>query len=172
MKDNFNVNLLKKKKKKLNSRAKGNRFENKIAKLLNERFQTKEFSRTPGSGAFATSHKLPDHLQLYGDLITPLKFKFIVECKSGYSEVQVCDLLNPTSNISNMIATAFRDSKKSGKNFLFIIGQNRKKPTVITNDFQLEVGGDYFRGKSRGESIIMYTLEDLLNANDSYFFKE
>lgn len=174
MKDKFDVTALKKpkKKKKINSRAKGNRFENKVAKLLNERFQTEDFCRTPGSGAFATTHKLPKHLQLYGDLITPLKFKFIIECKSGYNEERICDLLNPNSNISNMIATAFRDSKKSCKNFLFIIGQDRRKPSVITNDFHLEVGGDYFRGKIKGEAVIMYSLEDLLNANDSYFLEQ
>ena len=173
MKDNFDVKALKKpkKKKKINSRAKGNRFENKISKLLNERFNTNDFCRTPGSGAFATTHRLPEHLQLHGDLITPLKFKYIVECKSGYNEERICDLMNPNSNINNMIATAFRDSHKSGKKFLFIIGQDRKKPMVITNDFSLEVGGDYFKGKSRGESIIMYSLEDVLNANDSCFFE-
>ena len=39
MKDDFDLSPLKN-KKKLNSRAKGNRFENKIAKQLNERFHT------------------------------------------------------------------------------------------------------------------------------------
>ena len=73
-----------KQKRRVNSRSKGNRFERKIAKLLNERFETKEFCRTPGSGAFGTTHaSLPKHIKVHGDLITPEKFKFVIECKSG-----------------------------------------------------------------------------------------
>ena len=78
MKDEFDITPLKK-KKKVNSRAKGNRFENKIAKMLNERFKTKEFCRSPGSGAFATTHTLPEYLKIYGDLITPERFKYVIE---------------------------------------------------------------------------------------------
>ena len=60
MEDNYDFSKLKK-KKKVNSRAKGSTFERQIAKLLNNRFNTTEFSRTPGSGAFATTHSLPDY---------------------------------------------------------------------------------------------------------------
>ena len=74
-----------KQKKRINSRRKGNAFERKISTLLNERFETNEFCRSPGSGAFATTHKLPQHIKVHGDLITPEKFKFVIECKSGYT---------------------------------------------------------------------------------------
>lgn len=173
MKDKFDVKKLKKKagKKRLNSRAKGNRFENKISKILNERFNTKEFCRSPGSGAFATTHTLPEYLKIYGDLITPEKFKYVIECKKGYNEVQICDLLNPDSKVSDMIAQANRDSQKSSKKFFLIIGQDRKKPGIITNDFDLIVKGDRFSGESRGMPIVMYMLEDLLECKDSCFFE-
>lgn len=174
MKDKFDPKKLRKKakKKKVNSRAKGNRFENKIAKLLNETFDTKEFCRSPGSGAYATTHNLPDYLKIYGDLITPEKFKYVIECKKGYNDVLVCDLLNPDSKLSEMIAQAVRDSQKSSKKFLFIIGQDRKLPAVITNDFDLNVGGDKFVGTSRGVKIVMYTLPELLSCEHSSFFEE
>ena len=55
MEDNYDISKLKK-KKKVNSRTKGATFERQIAAMLNKRFDTKEFSRTPGSGAFATTH--------------------------------------------------------------------------------------------------------------------
>jgi hypothetical protein len=173
MKDKFDVKKLKKKagKKRLNSRAKGNRFENKVAKLLNERFNTKEFCRSPGSGAFATTHTLPEYLKIYGDLITPEKFKYIIECKKGYNDMQICDLLNDTSKVSEMIAQAFRDSQKSSKKFLLIMGQDRKNPAIITNDFDLIVRGDRFSGSSRGVAIVMYMLDDLLECKDSCFFE-
>jgi hypothetical protein len=169
MKDDFDVTPLKK-KKKVNSRAKGNRFENKIAKILNERFNTKEFCRTPGSGAFATTHTLPEYLKVYGDLITPEKFKYVIECKKGYDGEQVSDLLNPKSTISNMIDQAHRDSKKSSKKFLLIIGQNRQEPVAITNQTDLPVKGWMFRGYIDDLEIAMFKMCDLLCVEDSHFF--
>jgi len=169
MKDDFDVTPLKK-KKKVNSRAKGNRFENKIAKILNERFDTKEFCRTPGSGAFATTHTLPEYLKVYGDLITPEKFKYVIECKKGYDGEQVSDLLNPKSTISNMIDQAHRDSKKSSKKFLLIIGQNRQEPVAITNQTDLPVKGWMFRGYIDDLEIAMFKMCDLLCVEDSHFF--
>ena len=169
MKDDFDVTPLKK-KKKLNSRAKGNRFENKIAKILNERFDTKEFCRTPGSGAFATTHTLPEYLKVYGDLITPEKFKYVIECKKGYDGEQVSDLLNPKSTISKMIDQAHRDSKKSSKKFLLIIGQNRQEPVAITNQTDLPVRGWVFKGYIDELEIAMFKMCDLLCVDDFHFF--
>ena len=69
------------KKRPVNSRRKGSNFERAIAKKLNGRFETEEFCRTPGSGAFGTTHKnLPDHLKIHGDLITPERFLYVIEC--------------------------------------------------------------------------------------------
>ena len=94
MEDNFDLNKLTKDKKpkKVNSRNKGQSFERKIATMLNNRFNTKEFCRSPGSGAFATTHNIPDHLKLHGDLLTPLDFKFCIECKKGYNKENILSL--------------------------------------------------------------------------------
>lgn len=169
MKDDFDVSPLKK-KKKVNSRAKGNRFENKIAKMLNERFNTEEFCRSPGSGAFATTHKLPEYLKIYGDLITPENFKFIIECKKGYNEEQISELLNPKSTTLKMIAQAHRDSQKSSRKFLLIIGQNRRDPIAITNEMLLPVKGPTLKGSFEDLEVSMFRLSDLLSIEESYFF--
>jgi hypothetical protein len=63
MDDIYDLKNLRKKPKRNNSRTKGNTFERQIAKILNDRFNTTEFSRSPGSGAFATTHSLPEHLK-------------------------------------------------------------------------------------------------------------
>ena len=89
MKDSYDMKKLRKKKKRINSRSKGNSYEREVCKLLNERFETNEFSRTPGSGAFATTHNLPEHLKIYGDVITPIKFKYCIECKKGYNKEDI-----------------------------------------------------------------------------------
>jgi|TARA_R110000744_G_scaffold75933_1_gene150743 hypothetical protein len=168
MKDEFDITPLKK-KKKVNSRAKGNRFENKIAKMLNERFKTKEFCRSPGSGAFATTHTLPEYLKIYGDLITPERFKYVIEIKKGYNEERVSELLNPKSQIFNMIAQAHRDSKKSSRKFLLIIGQDRRDPMAITNELGLPVSGSKISGTFNDVDVEMFRLDELLQIHDTYF---
>ena len=100
MNDNYDVSKLRKKKTRVNSRTKGSTFERKIASMFNDRFGTKEFSRTPGSGAFATTHSLPAHLKIYGDLITPEKFKYCIECKKGYNKQAVASLFLSLIHIS------------------------------------------------------------------------
>jgi len=169
MKDDFDVTPLKK-KKRVNSRAKGNRFENKIAKQLNERFDTKEFCRTPGSGAFATTHTLPEYLKVYGDIITPERFKYIIECKKGYNEEQVSDLFNSKSNICKMIDQAHRDSKRSSRKFLLFIGQDRREPIAITNSMDLPTANCYLKGKVNKVEVLIFKLADLLLIDNTYFF--
>lgn len=72
------------------SKRKGSGFENEIAKFLNGLYSTAEFGRTPGSGAWmgkTNSAKRAGvakeaQITLRGDLITPVSFPFIVECKN------------------------------------------------------------------------------------------
>lgn len=74
---------------RINSKNKGSAFEREIAHLLTEIFK-KDFSRTPGSGAFTGGKNrvrtagLSDAATttLTGDLIIPTGFPFSIECKS------------------------------------------------------------------------------------------
>jgi hypothetical protein len=135
MKDSYDLDLLKSKltkKKKINSRSKGNTFERKICSLFNDRFNTTEFSRTPGSGAFATTHNLPDYLKVYGDIITPKNFKYIIECKKGYNKSNINSLFNKSSEIWDFINKAEIDSSRSKKDFIIIFQQDRQPAITIT----------------------------------------
>jgi hypothetical protein len=119
------------KKKRVNSKRKGATFERKIATMLNERFHTKEFSRTPGSGAFATSHKnLPENLRIQGDLITPTWFKFVVECKNGY-DLQIDDLFKRKSDFWSFIRQAERDAQGAHKEWMVVYQKTRRVAMVI-----------------------------------------
>lgn len=127
MQDNFDLkNLIKEKKKRKNSRTKGNTFERKVCAILNEYFDTTEFIRSPGSGAFSTTHNLPDHLKFSGDLITPKTFKFTIECKKGYNKENIGSVFNTKSDLMSFIDQAEKDSQKIQKNFLLIFQQDRK----------------------------------------------
>jgi len=173
MNDNFDLSKLKKtEKKRINSRTKGNTFERKVAEMLNERFKTTDFCRSPGSGAFATTHKLPEHLQVYGDLITPKNFKFIIECKKGYNKEGLESVFNPNSILNEMIAQAARDSNKANRFFLLIIAQDRKDPIVFTNKYCPSMESHWFISMHRTilESYYAMDLKEFLTFDDSFFF--
>jgi hypothetical protein len=133
MDDNYDISALKK-KKRVNSRTKGSTFERQIAKALNNRFNTTEFSRTPGSGAFATTHTLPDHLKIYGDLITPKDFKFCIECKKGYNKENLYSLYNYSSDLWGFLDQCEKDSDKCDKIPMVIFKQDRHPTLAIVPD--------------------------------------
>lgn len=133
MKDNADLSkLLHSKKKRINSRTKGNAFERKISEILNTSFNTNEFMRTPGSGAFATTHKLPSHLLVGGDLITPSSFPFLIECKKGY-DFKVADLLNPKSQFMEIVYKLVEEAKRFNKEPLLIFQQDRQNILCLIN---------------------------------------
>tara|TARA_R110002020_G_C16178785_1_gene764639 strand:- start:211 stop:747 length:537 start_codon:yes stop_codon:yes gene_type:complete len=132
MKDIVNIEKLKK-KKRVNSKAKGGAFERQVANMLNEQFDTKEFCRTPGSGAFATTHQhLPEHITVAGDLITPQNFKFCIECKKGYNDQTIYSLLDYNSKVWEFVEQCEKDAKKLNKVPMIIYKQDRRDILVIT----------------------------------------
>lgn len=150
-------------KPRVNGKRKGAAYERQLAKKLNNRFNTKDFSRTPGSGAFATTHKLPKHLQIHGDLITPEDFKFVIEAKRGYG-ITLEDLWKPKSNFYKFIQQARRDGREANKPWLLVYKKDRQKDIVICeHKFDL-VEKALIKGK-----YYIYILEDLLKLPDSDF---
>ena len=134
MDDIFDISKLKK-KKKVNSRTKGSSFERQICKSFNSRFNTKEFCRSPGSGAFATTHSLPKHLKIYGDLITPINFKYCIECKKGYNKENLYSLYNYRSSFWKFIDQCEKDSEKCGKVPMVIFKQDRQPILTIVPEY-------------------------------------
>jgi len=168
MKDNYDLSALKK-KKKLNSHKKGGNFVLKMSKVLNERFNTKEFCKTPTSGAYATTHQLPEYLKIYGDMITPQGFRFCLECKKGYNKESLHSLLDPKSIVWEWIEQNERDAEKAGRDSLIIVQQDRQ-PIIVILDRDLmenpeEIDGKIFFGK-----YVIFKLDELLSYRDDYFF--
>jgi hypothetical protein len=130
--------LLKTKKgKRVNSRTKGNAFERKVSKILNDHFQTTEFCRSPGSGAFATTHKLPEHLQVGGDLLTPKDFPYIIECKKGYN-FKIADLFNPNSEFLKIVDKLSKEATKYKKKPLLVFQQDRASILCLVAQVDLD----------------------------------
>lgn len=173
LKDNFDLSPLKKKKRK-NSKAKGSSFERKVAKILNERFNTNEFARTPGSGAFATTHTLPKHLQIWGDLITPENFKYIFECKSGYNNEGIHSLINPKSKLWGWVTQMERDAESAEKPSILLISQDRK-PIITFIKYKEEIEksiNTYSIVIINNNKYILLYLTDLLGMDDSLFINK
>jgi len=152
------------KKTRVNSKRKGSSFERKVVKLLNERFNTKEFARTPGSGAFGTTHSLPQHLIVHGDIITPQNFKYVIECKNGYG-VELDDLFNEKSDMYKFIEQAARDGEKARRPWMLIYKKDRRKEiAVVENKIDCLERGVCLHGK-----YYLYLLKDILGLPDFYW---
>jgi len=176
MNDNYDLSNLRKKPKRKNSRAKGSTFERQIAKLLNDRFDTTEFSRSPGSGAFATTHSLPDHLKIYGDLITPQKFKFCIECKKGYNNQNLYSLYNYSSEFWGFLEQCRKDSEKCGRIPMVIFKQDRQPVLCIIPDYVPTLNRLQYIEIHKMENFSkityrIYKFEDILADNDSTWFE-
>tara|TARA_R110000751_G_scaffold98334_1_gene191328 strand:- start:379 stop:891 length:513 start_codon:yes stop_codon:yes gene_type:complete len=169
MEDNYDFSALKK-KKRVNSRAKGSSFERSIAKLLNDRFNTAEFSRTPGSGAFATTHTLPDYLKIYGDLITPLNFKYCIECKKGYNKENLYSIYNYSSDTWKFIEQCEKDSEKCQKIPMVIFKQDRQKTLAIVPYNSLYKSNNYIEIHKEEKIYRIYLFNDLLEEEKYLWF--
>ena len=150
-------------KPRINGKRKGASYERQLAKKLNLRFNTKDFSRTPGSGAFATTHSLPKHLQIHGDLITPENFRFVIEAKRGY-DITLEDLWKPKSNFYTFIDQARRDGRAAHKPWLLVYKKDRQKELVICEHKFSITERALIRDK-----YYIYLLDDLLKLDSSEF---
>lgn len=117
------------------SKAKGNRFEYEIRDLLNKIYDTKEFARTPGSGAimgrgnFAKRQGLSEDVQntLGSDLICPSWFPFSVEAKN-YADSPVYHTIigGQDLKLNHWLGEACFDAKNLGKIPLLFFKTTRK----------------------------------------------
>tara|TARA_R110000868_G_scaffold13711_3_gene63584 strand:+ start:12007 stop:12558 length:552 start_codon:yes stop_codon:yes gene_type:complete len=168
MQDNFDLkNLLSTKKKRKNSRTKGNSFERKVCAILNEFFETDEFIRSPGSGAFSTTHNLPEYLKFSGDLITPKDFALTIECKKGYNKENLGSIFNPKSELISFIEQSERDSQKIKKEFLLLFQQDRNAILAIYRKSALFPNLDgkeiiYAEFKFKNREYMITRLDDIL----------
>ena len=170
MEDNYDISNLKQ-KKKINSRTKGSGFERQICKMFNKRFNTSEFCRSPGSGAFATTHSLPEHLKIYGDIITPEKFKYCIECKKGYNNQNLYSLYNYSSEFWGFINQCEKDSEKCSKIPLVIYKQDRQ-PTLVITPMGLLTGNHELKyiDIHKNKSYRVYLFDEILKCWDSMWF--
>lgn len=121
----------KKDKPKVDGKAKGDRTELNLCKLLTKHFGT-EFTKAPGSGTFATIREsLPEHAKktLTGDLCVPEKFKWVIESKGGYEDdIDLANALDGdgVTRLDEFIEQSSRDAEYCGRKSIICWKRNRK----------------------------------------------
>lgn len=107
------------KKKKVNSKDKGDRGERDLCKVLCGRFPNREaFFRVVGSGNRWSQVTLSEHAKevLVGDVCAPPGFRHSIECKYGYADIELSSiLLNGNKQIDVFLEKAERDAAKVGR---------------------------------------------------------
>ncbi len=160
------------KKKKINSGGKGKRREREIVKILNERFNTTEFSRTIGSGAriHQVGH-LPKHAQdtFTGDLVTPANFAFSIESKGGYDDVDLVSAFDEGhAQLDEFIKQAEHDAGASNRKPLLVWKKSRKPRLGFMKTVDLPHMNWQYRLVYREWSAVSF--DELLKEPDSFWF--
>ena len=178
--DNILDNL--EKKKKVKSGLKGKRVELELVKDLNTRFK-KLLAKNPDWGGFSRSigsgnrwgqkvHLSKAAKETYsGDLVVPANFKFSIESKGGYNDIDLCSVFNGGSKeLDGFLEQAAGDSKDVGKKPMLIWKKDRKPRLVFiyTKDVPKKQLSSNYLMIYRDWTVVAW--EDLAKLTDDYFF--
>lgn len=156
-------------KKKKNGQSKGKRTERSLAKLFSERFN-QPFSRTVGSGNRTSQVNLSEQAKnLYsGDLVVPEGFKWTLECKGGYPEIDLNSIFSSgNSKLNGFLEQAEKDSKICKRKPMLLWKQNRKEWLAFIKTNELDLSKFQYRLQYRDWSCV--SLTELLKESDSFF---
>lgn len=165
-------------KKKINSKAKGNRGENQIIKQLEKRFVGHKFLRTPDSGArvggqnFFKNIGLEQNVinMLSSDIITPEKFKFELESKKyNQDSVRLFHFFvnKDTHPVNDWWREVVENSLKTNREPMLIVALDKAKPVCFIRSSLINhenVNANYLLWKNNlaKETLIVIELTYLL----------
>lgn len=169
-----------KKRKKIKSGVKGKRSERNVVNILNSRFSSildsnkdwGKFSRSVGSGnRHGQKVALPSQIEhvFASDIVPPTNFKFSIESKSGYNDIDLCSaFINGHRKLDNFLKQVFEDAQRVKREPLLIWKKDRKDYLVFFLSPKDLVEKIQYRMIYREWTII--SLEKLLEFPDSLFF--
>jgi len=176
-------NLLSKKTKKIRSGKKGKRVELEVVKDLNTRFNDillknpnwGRFSRTIGSGNrwgqnVYLSKSAMDNFS--GDLVCPENFKFVLESKGGYNDIDLCSAFNKgQSELDSFLKQVSHDSERTGRKPMLLWKKNRKPRLAFlkSTDLSQEIHSK-FEYTMKYRNWIVVSFDDLIALEDQFFF--
>jgi len=168
--DNILANL--DKKKKINGKKKGNRVELQLTKILTSRFEL-NFSRTVSSGARWSQAKLSEDAKnvFSGDLVVCKGFKFVIECKGGYDDIDLnSSFIDGSKEIDAFLTQVTDDSKRCNRKPMLCWKKTRKPWLVFIH--KNELNNDQLNNIKyylTYNQWICLSLEELLKLENSFF---
>lgn len=176
-------NILSEKTKKIKSGKKGKRVELEVVKKLNSRFSSilsknpdfGSFSRTIGSGNrwgqnVHLSKRAMDNFT--GDIICPENFKFVLESKGGYNDIDLVSSYDKgQKELDDFLKQVSDDSDRTGRKPLLLWKKDRKPRLAFLKDadipFEIYSKFEYFM---KYRDWIVVSFEDLIKLEDQFFF--
>lgn len=172
---------IKSKPKKIKSGRKGKRIERLLCKLLNDRFSDLleahkdwgNFSRTIGSGnRWGQNVQLSQEAQntFGGDVVCPPTFKFVVESKGGYDDIDLVSVFDEGHyEIDNWISQA-EDEAERTKRLPVIVWKKNRKPqiAIVRNEDLPDTMDRVYELRYREWSMVAF--DDWIKLPDDYFF--
>jgi len=147
----------------------------RFAELLTKNPSFGNFNRSVGSGnRWGQKVNLSQNaIQVFsGDITTPPAFKFVIESKKGYNDIDLFDCFSGKNRgLDEFLKQVTDDSVRSGKKPLLIWRKDRKEKVAF---LKMEFNGDTATGYG---TVIHYkewmglTLNDLLKEPDEFFFE-
>jgi hypothetical protein len=164
---------------KTNGKKKGNGYERSVSNKFSERFASytgieKSFRRSVDSGSFfgGSNQKRTTQYDIskatFGDIITPDKFRFSIECKNYKTPPTFKSVLNKkVSQWDDWLDQAVQDAKNSNKEVLLIVKYNNVDEFVFVKDYP----------RARNHNVVMeyngfnvVKLSDFLIMEDDWYF--
>jgi len=163
----------KKKKKKVDGGKKGKRAERDLVKLFTARFG-EGFSRSLGSGnRWGQVKNLPKHAKdtLTGDLCCPKGFKWVLESKNGYDDIDLnLALLKDCGQLNGFLDQASKDGRRANRKPMLLWKKTRRPWLTFVHNEELD--GLHFKYKFVYGKWTAVALERLLELDDTFFFDD
>lgn len=166
--------------KKIKSGAKGKRVELELVKALNSRF-SKILSANPNYGKFSRSigsgnrwgqnvHLSRTATNIYsGDIVCPDHFKFVLESKGGYNEIDLCTAFSGSqSELDGFLKQVSDDSKRCDRKPLLFWKKDRKPRLAFLKNEDINI--ENFSCFMRYKEWTAVNYDDLINFSDDFFF--
>lgn len=166
--------------KKIKSGIKGKRVELELVKSLNSRFSKilmanpswGKFSRSVGSGnRFGQNvHLSRTAINIYsGDIVCPDNFKFVLESKGGYNEIDLCTVFSGSqSELDGFLKQVSSDSERCKRKPLLLWKKDRKPRLCFLKSHELK--DKNFSCFMQYKDWIAISYDDLIKFDDDFFF--
>lgn len=155
------------------SSDKGKRVERELCAILTKRFG-QQFSRTIGSGnRWGSVSQLPKHAQetFSGDIVCPTNFLYVIECKGGYDDIDVCQAICEGNAQLDAFFKQAVDEGVRTRRMPLLAWKRTRRPWLAfirdqdSNPADVPLGSYIAYGRWRG-----YALQSVLKLPDKCFF--